>query len=95
MNGGTPQATSIRRRLLIFLLPPLTLLMIFGNGTGSSSGDAVRLSDRQPEGHLLADHAAEDAARHHAGQAGRLYDFQPVGLASAVARERQNGPHAR
>jgi two-component system, OmpR family, sensor histidine kinase TctE len=30
MNGSTEQATSIRRRLLIFLLPPLTLLMIAG-----------------------------------------------------------------
>jgi two-component system sensor histidine kinase TctE len=30
MNGSTAQATSIRRRLLIFLLPPLTLLMIAG-----------------------------------------------------------------
>jgi two-component system sensor histidine kinase TctE len=30
MNEGSPQPTSIRRRLLIFLLPPLTLLMIVG-----------------------------------------------------------------
>jgi two-component system sensor histidine kinase TctE len=30
MNGGASQATSIRRRLLIFLLPPLTLLMLVG-----------------------------------------------------------------
>jgi two-component system sensor histidine kinase TctE len=30
MSGSTAQATSIRRRLLIFLLPPLTLLMIAG-----------------------------------------------------------------
>ena len=30
MSDGTEQATSIRRRLLIFLLPPLTLLMIAG-----------------------------------------------------------------
>jgi two-component system sensor histidine kinase TctE len=30
MSGSSAQATSIRRRLLIFLLPPLTLLMIAG-----------------------------------------------------------------
>src|SRR5579864_5691198 len=30
MSEGTSQATSIRRRLLIFLLPPLTLLMLAG-----------------------------------------------------------------
>ena len=30
MSSSTAQATSIRRRLLIFLLPPLTLLMIAG-----------------------------------------------------------------
>ena len=30
MTAGTPSATSIRRRLLLFLLPPLTLLMLVG-----------------------------------------------------------------
>jgi two-component system sensor histidine kinase TctE len=30
MSGPGPQATSIRRRLLLFLLPPLTLLMLGG-----------------------------------------------------------------
>jgi two-component system sensor histidine kinase TctE len=30
MNAGTASATSIRRRLLLFLLPPLTLLMLVG-----------------------------------------------------------------
>jgi two-component system sensor histidine kinase TctE len=67
MSEGTSQATSIRRRLLIFLLPPLTLLMLagaYGNYRAATifvrAAFDERLADaaRTLGAHMQADQAA-------------------------------------
>jgi two-component system sensor histidine kinase TctE len=66
MSEGTSQATSIRRRLLIFLLPPLTLLMLAG---AYSNYRAATIFVRAAFDQRLADAARTLAAHMQVDQA--------------------------